>query len=232
MVISLDNIALERDLHGSAAGAPPAYSPIKPRSASLSIRESNTIQVLQLLLRDIDGLREAIKKSWAKGIQKEQLLYSACHEFKFRGKPWNLLTWTGSENIRARILMREIFAYLYSAGWVLHGNNDELLFFARSRECCLSATGLYGILQDERWLEEENNAWEFKMKKRLSMLLSKGMIKGCLLLLKIVETLETQGWNIYSDTKLSIPMQNVVFSRGNGWYCVRPKEWVPGMAIG
>ena len=188
-------------LPGSGSIAPPAYSPTKPTFASISIIESDTIHVLQLPLRDIDGLRDVIKKSWAKGIQKEQVLYSSCHEFKLRGKPWNVLTWTGSENIHARILMREIFAYLYSAGWILRGNNDELFIFCQQQtvlpECdwiSVTLSGLNGlrlvgastelivafrnllnsmdILQDERWLEEENNAWEFKMKKRPSMLLS------------------------------------------------------------
>ncbi|KAN0095982.1 hypothetical protein V8E51_014787 [Hyaloscypha variabilis] len=54
------------------------------------------------------------------------------------------------------------------------------------------------------------------MKKRPSMLLSEGTVKGYLPLLKIVETLETHGWNIYSDTRQRIPTQNGVFSHGNG----------------
>ncbi|KAE9371070.1 hypothetical protein N431DRAFT_376444 [Stipitochalara longipes BDJ] len=245
-------------LNGSEPAAPPAYSALKTAFASLAFRESDTIDILQLPQKDIDGLREVIKQSWAKGIQKELLLYSSCHEFKLRGNPWNSSSWTNNECIPSRILTQEIFAYLYSAGWTLHGNNDEFFIFRQQQtsppECdWISITRhrvdrlrLVGasteliasfrdmlknmeLLQDECWLEKENDAWEFKMKGRPWVFQGENMVKGCLLLLKIVDTLEMHGWNIYLDTRLHMPTQSGVFTISNGWFCKKDKHWVPGM---
>ncbi len=84
--------------------------------------------------------------------------------------------------------MRDIFAYLYSAGWILRGNNDDLFVFRQRQtvlpECdwiSVTLSGLNGLrlvgastelivafrnmlnsmelLQDERWLEENNATW-------------------------------------------------------------------------
>ena len=47
--------------------------------------------------------------------------YSLSYEFKLNGSPWR---GQGSDAIPARIVMRSILAYLFSAGWVLQTSTD------------------------------------------------------------------------------------------------------------
>lgn len=88
-----------------------------------------------------------------------------------------------------------------------------------------------GLLQDEFRKEKENSAWEFKIKGRPWSFFGEDMVKGSLLLLRIVETLETHGWSLYSNTRLHLPGQSGVISFSNGWFCVKDKQWAPGMTI-
>jgi hypothetical protein len=239
----------------------PTYSTFKSTFASVTLYKGDCIRILQLPQKDIDALRGVIKQSWAKGIQKERLLYSSCYEFKLRGNPWNGSAWTCSESIPSRILMREIFAYLFSVGWVLHTSNTDTLIFQQqqisppkcdwisityqgsdrlrligaSTELIASFRDILksmGLLQDEFWKEMENNAWEFKIKGHPWSFLDEDMVKASLLLLKIMETLETHGWSLYSNTirKFQHP-HGGVFALSNGWFCVKDKQWAPGMAV-
>ncbi len=57
------------------------------------------------------------------------------------------------------------------------------------------------------------------------------MVKGSLLLLRIVETLETHGWSLHSNPMLRPSEQSGVMSFSNGWFCVKDKQWAPGMVI-
>jgi hypothetical protein len=107
---------------------PPPYSGFKTTLASILLFEGDCIRIVQLPPKDIDAVRGVIKQMWSKGIQKERLLHSSCYEFKLHGNPWNGSTWTRSESIQSRILMREIFAYLFSVGWIVHTRNNELDF--------------------------------------------------------------------------------------------------------
>jgi hypothetical protein len=238
--------------------AAPAYSAFKTTFASISLYEGDCIRILQFPQKEIDALREVIKQSWVKGIQKEHLIYTSCYEFKLRGDPWNASAWTGSESIPSRILMREIFAYLFSVGWILHARNNDALIFRQQLtsppECNWISVTFHGndrlrligasveliasfrdmlksmeLLQDEFWKEKENNAWEFKIKGRPWLFFGEDMVKGSLLLLKIVETLETHGWSSYSNTTLHLSVQSGVISFSNGWFFVKDKQWVPGM---
>ncbi len=238
----------------------PAYLAFKPTFASISLYNGDCIRILQFPQKDIDMLRGVIKQSWVKGIQKERLFYSSCYEFKLRGNPWNGSAWTGSESIPSRILMREIFAYLFSVGWILYTSNDDTLIFRQqqtsppecdwisitfhrndrlrligaSRELIASFRDMLKsmeLLQDEFWKEMENNAWEFKIKGYPWLFLGEDMVKGSLLLLRIVETLETHGWSLYSNTRRRLSGQNGMISFSNGWFCVKDKQWATGMPI-
>jgi hypothetical protein len=111
----------------------PAYSAFKTTFASITLHESDCIRILQFPQKDIEALRGVIKRSWVKGIQKEHLLYSSCYEFKLRGNPWNGSACTGSESIPSRILMRDIYAYLFSVGWNLHASNNDTLIFRQQQ---------------------------------------------------------------------------------------------------
>ena len=240
--------------------APPAYSALKTTFASISLHEGDYLRLLQFPQKDIDALRGVIKQSWPKGIQKEQLRYNSCFEFKLRGEPWNGSNWTGQESIPSRILMREIFAYLFSAAWILHASNNDTLIFRQqhiappacdwisvtfhktdrlrligaSTELIASFRELLRgeeLLQDEFWKEQEHNAWEFKMKGTPGMYLGEDMVKGGLLFLRMVETLETHGWSLYSNTTRHLTTQNGLIIFDNGWFCVKDKHWAPGMPL-
>ncbi|KIM97840.1 hypothetical protein OIDMADRAFT_147359 [Oidiodendron maius Zn] len=233
----------------------PAYSASKTVFASMFIHEGDCIHMLQFPQRDIDTLRVVINQSWDKGIQRERLLYSSCHEFKLHGSPWNMSHWTGSENIPGQVLMREIFACLFSAGWILHARNNGLLIFRQQQTSpqrdwiSITVIGFYklrligasaelialfrdilesmGLLQEDFWKERDNNAWEFKIKGNPRSVFGEEMVQWNLLMLRIVETLEAHGWSLYSNTMQY--QQNVCVSYG--WFCVKDKQWVPGMTI-
>jgi hypothetical protein len=145
-------------------------------------------------------------------------------------------------------------AYLFSVGWIVHTRNNENLIFRQQQtsppECDWisipipgtarlrligASTELIasfrdmlksmGLWQDEFWKEEENNAWEFKIKGRPN----EEMANWSLLQLGIVDTLETHGWRLYSNTTLHQAIQNVRFNVSNGWFCLKDKQWAPGM---
>jgi hypothetical protein len=81
-----------------------------------------------------------------------------------------------------------------------------------------------GLLQDELWKEKEINGWEFKIKGCPWSFFGEDMVKGSLLLLRIVETLETHGWSLYSNTRRHLSGQSGVISCSNGWFCVKDKQ--------
>lgn len=101
---------------------PPAYveSSFKTSFASISLHRTDRIRLLQFSPGDIAGIRDVIKQNWISGIQEERT-YARSHEFKCLGNPWS---GQGDEAIAARILMRSILAYLFSAGWILTTSTD------------------------------------------------------------------------------------------------------------
>jgi hypothetical protein len=86
-------------------------------------------------------------------------------------------------------------------------------------------------LQDEYWKEEENNAWEFKIKGRPWSSWGEEMDMGSPLLLRIVELLETHGWRLYTNATLHIAAQSGVMLISNGWFCVKDRQWSPGIPV-
>jgi hypothetical protein len=102
--------------------APPAYveSSFKTSFASISLHRTDRIRLLQFPPEDITAIRNVIKENWIDGIQDERT-YAKSHEFKCLGNPWS---GQGSDAIPARILMRGILAYLFSAGWILTASTD------------------------------------------------------------------------------------------------------------
>ncbi|KAH8676481.1 hypothetical protein BGZ60DRAFT_258793 [Tricladium varicosporioides] len=98
----------------------PAYSAFRTSFASLSLHQSDRIRLLQFPQSDIAAIKSIIQRSWPKGLQDERP-YSVSYEFKLYGNPWR---GQGSDAIPARIIMREIFAFLFSQGWILHASTD------------------------------------------------------------------------------------------------------------
>jgi hypothetical protein len=94
--------------------------PFETAFASISLHKSNKIRFLQFENDDIVGVREVINHFWPQKLHSERE-YAASYEFKLHGNPWG---GQGNEAVPARIVMREIFAYLYSVGWILHVTTD------------------------------------------------------------------------------------------------------------
>jgi hypothetical protein len=88
--------------------------------ATISLHGSDRLRLLQFPAHDVDAIRAIIQSAWKQGIQKEQI-YGSSKEFKLGGYPWQGYR---SEGTHARVLMREIFAYLFSVGWILHASVD------------------------------------------------------------------------------------------------------------
>ncbi|KAF4626030.1 hypothetical protein G7Y89_g12131 [Cudoniella acicularis] len=100
--------------------ATPSYAPFRTSFASLSLHRTDRIRLLQFPPSDIEAIRGIIQRSWSNGIQ-DQRPYSVSYEFKLYGNPWR---GQGSDAIPARTLMRDIFAHLFSQGWILHASTD------------------------------------------------------------------------------------------------------------
>ncbi|PMD19204.1 hypothetical protein NA56DRAFT_750676 [Hyaloscypha hepaticicola] len=202
----------------------PAYSASQTTFASITLHKSDSLHIFQLPQKEIDGLRKIIEQCSEKGIQKERVLQSSCHEFKLRGNPWNTSSLTGMESISSRILIREMLAYLFSVGWMLHARSNDFFIFRHQAaappdtECiALFRDDLraQGVLQDEYWKEEENNAWEFKIKGRPWSGWGEEMDMGIPLLLRIVELLDMHGWRLYTNATLHVPVQSGVMLISN-----------------
>jgi len=76
--------------------------------------------MLQFPAEDIISVREIINHFWPSKLHSERE-YAAAYEFRLHGHPWNA---QGKESVPSRIIIREIFAYLYSVGWLLHVSTD------------------------------------------------------------------------------------------------------------
>ncbi|CZS94916.1 uncharacterized protein RAG0_11945 [Rhynchosporium agropyri] len=115
----------------------PAYTPFRTSFASLSLHRSDRIRLLSFPQSEIDGLRNVIQVTYAKGLQAEQK-YGGSHEFKLYGNPWY---GQSSDAIASRVIIREILSYLFSVGWILHATTDvskkqldkDTLFFRKQQ---------------------------------------------------------------------------------------------------
>jgi hypothetical protein len=86
------------------------------------------------------------------------------------------------------------------------------------------------LLQEGFWKEKHNNAWEFKLHGYPWHATGEETVKTRLLILRMVDTLEAHGWSLYSSLDQSNGHgQNA--NEADSWFCVKDKQWVPGMAI-
>ncbi|KAG9233261.1 hypothetical protein BJ875DRAFT_52611 [Amylocarpus encephaloides] len=101
--------------------AVPAYAAaVQTIFASLSLHQGDRIRMLHFPDSDVAAMKTVIKGSWQKGLQGERN-YGGSYEYKMYGYPWR---GQGSDAITSRILMREVFASLFSQGWILHASTD------------------------------------------------------------------------------------------------------------
>ena len=82
----------------------------------MSLHLTDRIRFLQFPVEVVDAIRPVVAKAWTEGIQEERS-YGGSHEIKFRGYPWVV---TNNGLVLAQNLMKEVFACLFSMGWILH----------------------------------------------------------------------------------------------------------------
>jgi hypothetical protein len=81
------------------AEAPPAYTSYQ--HACMTLNMSDRLRLIRFPPRIIDVIRQAITKSWPRGLNKEKQDIEF-YEFKLYGNPW----WgQGDEAVSSRILM-------------------------------------------------------------------------------------------------------------------------------
>ncbi|KAJ2968741.1 hypothetical protein NQ176_g9032 [Zarea fungicola] len=106
----------------SSSVANSAVQPFRTTFGSLSLHMSDRLRFVQFDKEDLLAVRAVIIRVWRDGIQAERN-YSVSYEFKLRGNPWSG-SGTGTYAVPALILMREIFACLYSRGWIMTASTD------------------------------------------------------------------------------------------------------------
>ncbi|TVY94168.1 hypothetical protein LAWI1_G001361, partial [Lachnellula willkommii] len=245
----------------SDSGAP-SYTPFRTTFACLSLHQRDRIQMMQFPPEDVSAIRNVIQHHWKKGLQSERV-YSASYEFKLSGYPW---FGQGSDAITSRVVVREIFAYLFSQGWILHLSTDvsknkydkDSLIFRKQqtppppsefiaitfnqgdRMRLIGAPNALladirtllkemNLLQAEDWKDPKLEAWEYKMYGWPWHAIGEETMTTRLLLLKLLETLESRGWSVYASIDQSTGTKNI--SETDSWYVVKERGWVEGSAV-
>jgi hypothetical protein len=218
--------------------------------------------MIQFPPEDVSAIRGIIQQSWGKGIQNERI-YGSSYEFKLYGNPWH---GQSSDAIPSRIVMREIFAHLFSQGWILHLNTDvskskfdkdSLIFrkqqspppasewiaisfnqadrlrFIGAPQALLADVQMMlkemRLLQAEDWKDSRLGAWEYKLNGYPWHATGEETMTTRMLLLRLLETLESRGWSVYASIDQNTASENR--SETDSWYIVRDKSWVEGSVI-
>ncbi|KUJ18514.1 uncharacterized protein LY89DRAFT_569398, partial [Mollisia scopiformis] len=91
----------------------------------------------------------------------------------------------------------------------------------------LSGMGL--LQQDLGWKDATLRAWEFKLNGYPWRATGEETMSTRLLLLKMLECLESHGWSLYASVDQSTGGENS--SETDSWYCVKDRSWVEGTAV-
>lgn len=164
--------------------------------------------------------------------------------------------------------MREVLAYLFSIGWILHASTDvskkeydkDTLFFRKQQSpppasdwisisfnmsdrlrligaetpLIQDVKGLLlgmGLLQqDLGWKDASSKAWEFKLRGYPWRATGEETMSTRLLLLKMLECLEVNGWSLYASVDQNMGTEEHA-SDTDSWYCVKDRNWVEGAAV-
>jgi hypothetical protein len=239
-------------------------SAFQSQFASISLHQSDRIRFLQFPAEHTAAIRSVVARNWPFGIQAERP-YGGSHEIKLRGNPWS---GQGSDAIPARIMMRELFAYLFSVGWIIHqtvdlskkkfdkdtivfrkqptappssswialsfNQADRLRLIGASTELIAAfRTMLLGMKmhQSSGWKDQAMNAWEFKINGYPWMPSGEETMTMRLLVLRMLETLEKNGWSLYVSVDQNNGPSNSDTNETDSWYCVRAHDWVPGNPV-
>jgi hypothetical protein len=95
-------------------------------------------------------------------------------------------------------------------------------------KCTIAGLGL--LQTDLGWKDMSLGAWEFKIKGYPWQASGEETMTTRFLLLKLLERLEANGWSLYASVDQSA-VHGEHTSEADSWYCVKDKNWVPGMAV-
>jgi len=84
-------------------------------------------------------------------------------------------------------------------------------------------------LQSEEWKDQSLNAYEFKVLGNPWLASGEETMETRMLILRMLEALERDGWSLYASVDQSISSKNS--SSADTWYCVRDKSWAPGALV-
>lgn len=110
--------------------------------------------------------------------------------------------------------------------------SDRLRLIGADQELIDSFRGMLkslGKLQDMYWKDQVLNAFEFKLYGYPWRETGEETMVTRLLVLKILETLEKQGWSLYASIDQNQGSEGS--SETDSWFCVRQKGWVPGSSV-
>lgn len=216
--------------------APPARrqtrkSPV-PVHACLSLSRTDRIRLIKFPSSVTQVVKDAILRSWAKGIQAEKE-NAGSTEFQLRGNPW---TGQGDEAIPAIYMMCEVSSALYHLGWTLAMatdlskramDKDTMIY--RSGDipppCSFMAVSFHegdrlrlvrapvevinavkntwgGNIQKESW-KLENVAWEFKLIGNPWWSVGDEAISVRILLLNMLDVLSAYGWEVHTSLDMT-----------------------------
>lgn len=244
----------------SASGSAPSWPAFQSQFASISLHQSDRIRFMQFPAETLAGVRDVITRSYKPGIQDERP-YAGSHEIKLKGYPWESI---GTYSTSSRVMMRELFSYLYSAGWIVHQTvdlskvqfdkdtiifrkqpvpppqscwfamsfnyNDRIRLIGADRDLIGAFQGLLksmNLYQSETW--KETDAFEFKLRGYPWMPTGEATMSMRLLILRMLELLEMNGWSIYASVDQSNAAANS--SEADSWYLVKAADWVPGNPV-
>lgn len=90
------------------------------------------------------------------------------------------------------------------------------------------------LLQSEKCKSIEDSAWEFKLKGWPWRTTGEKSMSSRLLILKMLELLESLGWRLYASIRHceeSHHTRDEDSSKTDSWYIVKAKDWRPGMPV-
>jgi hypothetical protein len=90
-------------------------------------------------------------------------------------------------------------------------------------------SGLNLLQEDRGWKDQALGAREFKIRGHPWAATGEATMTTRLLLLKMLECLEANGWSLYASVDQSTGSKDT--SETDSWYCVKDKTWAPGMAV-
>lgn len=131
-------------LHVNSSSTSPEWVPDDPSTkesiltvskyATLSLSKSDRARFMGFPEEVYQGAEAIFTASWPPGIKSESQ-YAGSYEYQMKGRPWGMLR--KGEAIGSRVLLRDIFRYLYDKSWILTtsislsekiGSKDTLLF--------------------------------------------------------------------------------------------------------